>query len=140
MMWDVLTNDEKNQIVLKILISVTKVDDKINENEFAYLVYFCRNVGLDPNLITTFAQNNEMANEIMPIGEQDRMNVLYHALFTMNADNFVDLKEENMVYLLGFKLGFSENMVREFISLMKTHRINTIPVNSMIDIIRKYSS
>jgi hypothetical protein len=140
MMWDILTNDEKNQAILKILISITKVDEKINENEFAYLVYFCKNVGLDPNLITKFAADNRNLNEIMPVNEQDRMNVLYHALFTMNADNAVDGKEEQMMFLLAFKLGFSESMTRDFINLMKSHTIDNIPMNGMMDIIRKYNS
>lgn len=140
MMWDILTNDEKNQTVLKILISITKVDGKVNENEFAYLIYFCKNVGIDPNLISTFADSDGKLNEIMPNDEKDRMNLLYHALFTMNADNVVEVKEEQMIFLLAFKLGFSEYMTRDFISLMKSHTINTIPINSMMDIIRKYNS
>jgi hypothetical protein len=140
MMWDILTNDEKNQTVLKILISITKVDEKINENEFAYLVYYCKNVGLDPNLIATLAAESSNLNEVMPIHEQDRMNVLYHALFTMNADSIVNSQEEQMMFLLAFKLGFSENMTRDFINLMKSHTIDNIPMNSMIDIIRKYNS
>lgn len=140
MMWDILTNDEKNQTVLKILISITKVDEKINENEFAYLVYYCKNVGLDPNLIATLAAESSNLNEVMPIHEQDRMNVLYHALFTMNADSIINSQEEQMMFLLAFKLGFSENMTRDFINLMKSHTIDNIPMNCMIDIIRKYNS
>ncbi len=139
-MWDILTNDEKNKIVLKILVAISKLDGHIHENEFSYLVYFCKNANLDPNIISTMANDTQELNEILPSNEQDRMNILYHALFAMNADHLVDIAEEQKVYSLAFKLGFSENMTRDFIDLMKSHTLDKIPMNAMMDIIRKYNS
>lgn len=140
MIWDILTNDEKNRVLLKLLIHISKADSKIHEGEFAYLVYICKNLNLDPQLIREYAGIDENINEILPQSEQDRMNVLYHLLFTMNSDNNVDITEEVKVYQLAFKLGFSEDMTRDFIQLMKQHKIEEMPMNSMLDIIRKHNN
>lgn len=140
MIWDILTNDEKNRVLLKLLIHISKADSQIHEGEFAYLVYTCKNLNLDPQLIREYAGIDENINEILPQSEQDRMNVLYHLLFTMNSDNNVDITEEVKVYQLAFKLGFSEDMTRDFIQLMKQHKIEEMPMNSMLDIIRKHNN
>jgi uncharacterized tellurite resistance protein B-like protein len=140
MIWDILTNDEKNRVLLKLLIHISKADSQIHEGEFAYLVSICKNLNLDPQLIREYAGIDENINEILPQSEQDRMNVLYHLLFTMNSDNNVDITEEVKVYQLAFKLGFSEDMTRDFIQLMKQHKIEEMPMNSMLDIIRKHNN
>ena len=93
MIWDILTNDEKNRVLLKLLIHISKADSQIHEGEFSYLIYICKNLNLDHQLISEYAGIDENINEIMPQSEQDRMNVLYHLLFTMNADNNVDITE-----------------------------------------------
>jgi hypothetical protein len=58
----------------------------------------------------------------------------------MNSDNNVANSEEVKVYQLAFKLGFSEDMTRDFIQLMKMHNIEEIPMSSMLDIIRKHNN
>lgn len=140
MIWDVLTADEKNRVLLKLLIHISKADNLIHEGEFAYLIHICKNLNLNPELIREYASISEDIHEILPTSEQDCMNVLYHLLFTMNADNNVDLTEEVKVYQLAFKLGFSEAMTRDFIQLMKMHKLDELPMNSMIDIIRKHNN
>ncbi|MBK8627848.1 MAG: hypothetical protein IPN86_20465 [Saprospiraceae bacterium] len=140
MIWDVLTTDEKNRVLLKLLIHISKADNIIHEREFAYLIHTCKNLNLDPELIREYANLDDNINEIMPNSEQDRMNILYHLLFTMNSDNNVANSEEVKVYQLAFKLGFSEDMTRDFIQLMKMHNIEEIPMSSMLDIIRKHNN
>ena len=140
MIWDILTTDEKNRVLIKLLIHISKADNQIHEGEFAYLIYICKQLNLDPEVIREYANIDGNINEILPNSESDRMNILYHLLFAMNADNNVDLLEENRVYQLAFKLGFSEEMTRDFIQLMKMHKIDEIPMNSMLDIIRKHNN
>jgi len=65
---------------------------------------------------------------------------LYHILFTMNADNDVSPLEEVRVYQLGFRLGFSEAMIRDFIELMKNHTIQDLSTEKMINVIRKHNN
>jgi uncharacterized tellurite resistance protein B-like protein len=139
MVWDLLTEDEKNRIVLKLLIHVSKADNMIHEREFAYLIYVCKNFNLDPQLIKEYAQIEDI-KEYLPNEEQDRLAVLYHILFTMNADNDVSPLEEVRVYQLGFRLGFSEAMIRDFIELMKNHTIQDLSTEKMINVIRKHNN
>lgn len=140
MIWDVLTTEEKNKVLLKLLVNMTKADQKIHEGEFSYLIYVCKNLHLDPELIREYANDTEAINEILPQDEQDRMNILYHLLFMMNADSNVNIEEEIKVYQLAFRLGFTEEMTREFISLMKLHKIDDVPLESMLNIIKKHNN
>lgn len=140
MIWDILTKEEKNKILLKLLVHMTKADHHVNEGEFSYLIYICRQLHLDPELIKEYANENLTIQEILPTEEQDRMNILYHLLFTMNADSHVDPLEEVKIYQFAFKLGFSEQMTRDFIDLMKAHPIDELPTESMINIIRKHNN
>ncbi|HRO07720.1 MAG TPA: hypothetical protein PK047_02575 [Saprospiraceae bacterium] len=141
MLWDILTEEEKNQILLKLIVHISKADGNMEQAEFAYLVNLCNTLQIDTEYIRTFVHLNDAEiNEILPNDEEDRIRILYHALFMMNADNLVDAREEMHVYKLGFKLGFSEVMVREFIELMKHHTLDDLPHESMLNIIRKYNN
>lgn len=139
MIWDLLSEDEKNRIILKLLIHVSKADNMIHEHEFAYLIHVCKNFNLNPQLIKEFAQISDV-NEYLPNEEQDRLAILYHLLFTMNADSDVSPLEEVQVYQLGFRLGFSEDMIRDFIDLMKNHTIQDLSTEKMLNVIRKHNN
>jgi hypothetical protein len=76
----------------------------------------------------------------MPGDEKNRMNILYHLLFVMNADSIVNSDEERALYKMAFKLGFHENMTKDFIELMKIYPFNKLPNDAMLAIIRKYSN
>jgi hypothetical protein len=140
MIWDILSTEEKNKVLLKLLVNISKADLKIHEGEFSYLIYICKSLNLDPELIRDYVNENTPVNEILPYSEQERMNILYHLLFTMNSDSDVNIVEETTVYQLAFKLGFSEEMTREFIALMKQYKIDDIPMEGMINIIRKHNN
>jgi hypothetical protein len=140
-MWDILTQDEKNKILLKLLVHISKADLIIKEGELAYLLHICRNLGLDPELIRTYIlQQDENIHEILPQTEQDRMNILFHLLFTMKSDYEIHPYEENQIFSLSFKLGFSEDMTRDFIQLMKEHTSEGMPLNGMLEIVRKHNN
>lgn len=138
MIWDILTQQEKNEVLLKILVHFSKVDDSLNDYEFSYLFHVCKSLDLDLELIREYSNESTAVNEILPHSEQDRMNLLYHLLFIMNADSQVSDEEEKAIYHLAFKLGFHEEITRDFIQLMKNYPIADLPEESMINIIRKY--
>ncbi len=138
MIWDLLSEKEKSEVLLKLLIHFSKCDNEIHQDEFMYLVYICKNQNLDTELIRQYTSSDQNINEILPENEHDRMNILYHLLFIVNADHDIKPEEERMIYNFSFKLGFHENMTREFLSLMKMHRIQELPITSMIEIIKKY--
>lgn len=137
MIWDIYSKEEKNKILLKLLIYVCKADNIIQEGEFSYLIYMCKNLNLDPQLIKEYAEIQDI-NEYLPQLENERMEILYHLLFAMNADSNVAPEEEIIIYQLAFRLGFSEAITKDFILLMKKHSLQEIPTTEMVNIIRKY--
>jgi len=140
MMWDILTQDEKNHILLKLLVHVCKADDVLHENEFAYLLHVCKILKVNPEVIREYMMQDEKINEILPQSEQERMNILYHLLFIMKSDKNIHPIEEIKIYQLSFRLGFSEEMTREFIQLYKENNIDQILQDSMLNIIRKHNN
>jgi hypothetical protein len=139
-MWDLLTDREKNEVLLKILVQLSKVDKHVNELEYSYLVYVCNSLSLEPESIKHLIQQDIQLNEILPTAEKDRVKILYHLLFSMNADGTILPEEEIIVYQLAFKLGFHEDMTRDFIQLMRTYKLEDLPDGSMVSIIKKYNN
>ncbi|KXK40054.1 MAG: TerB family tellurite resistance protein [Saprospiraceae bacterium] len=140
MIWDILTIQEKNEVLLRVLVHVSAVDGHISPEEFTYLIHICNNLNIDPEKIRSLLISDKPINEILPDTEEGRMGFLYHALFIMNADNLVEKSEEITLYKLAFKLGFSESMTREFIELMKQHTNDDLPMDEMLNIIRKHNN
>ena len=139
-MWELLSQEERNESLIRILVHLIRVDNNIVEQELAYLFYVADNMQIDRRKILSFLQEDYTINEMLPTEEEDRMNILYHLLFTMNADANISEKEENTIYYLAFKLGFQEEMTRDFVDLMKRHDLASLPTNSMVNIIKKYSN
>lgn len=140
MMWDVLTTEEKNIVLLKILVKVCKADETLQIEEFAYLVHVSAKLGLDPDSIRTIVLSDDDSIDIMPVEEHDRMSIMYHMLFTMASDHDVNEKEVNLIYRLAFRLGFSEAMTKDFIEVMKHNDIRDLPLSKLIDVIRKHNN
>jgi uncharacterized tellurite resistance protein B-like protein len=139
-MWDLLTDQEKNEVLIKILVNLSKVDHQVNELEYSYLIYICDRMGIDHEIIKNYMQQDFALNEILPSEEKERVKILYHLLFTVNADGVIMEEEEIMVYQLAFKLGFHEEMTRDFIALMRTYKLEDLPDSSMINILKKYNN
>lgn len=140
-LWSILTQEEKNLVLLKLLVHIALVDNVLQPSEFSYLVSICQSQNIDIEKIREFVNlKEENINEILPIEEEERMNFLYHALFVMNVDKQVAHEEMIFVYKLAFKLGFSEAMTRDFIEVMKHFPSGDMPKDAMLNIIRKYNN
>lgn len=140
MLWDVLSNEEKNDVLLKLLVYMSQTDNVLNESEFSYLIYVCNNLKIDPEELRKFENVRDVEKDILPTSEQDRVNILYHLLFVMNSDDNISPEEEQAVYHLAFKLGFSEETTRDFIELMKKYKLDELPPGSMLQIINKFQN
>jgi len=140
MLWDVLSNDEKNDVLLKLLVYMSQTDSMLNESEFSYLIYVCNKLNINPEVLRKFDGMIEIEKDILPSTEQDRVNILYHLLFMMNADDNISTEEEKAIYHLSFRLGFNEETTGEFISLMKQYKLNELPSGSMLKIINKFQN
>jgi hypothetical protein len=139
-MWDLLTQDEKNNILIKILVKLCKIDGKIQEQEYSYIIYVANVLNIKIDIIKEYLINDDELNEVLPSEEIERAKVLYHLLFAINADNIISPEEEEMVYKLAFKLGFHDEMTKDFVELMKTYNLNDLPDQSMVKILRKYNN
>ncbi len=140
-LWNILTKEEQDLVLLKLLVHIALVDGVLLPQEFSYLVSICHTQNINPEKIRDFIHIKDVEiNEILPTDEADRMNFLYHALFVMNADKDVAAAEMIYVYKLAFRLGFSEAMTREFIDLLRDHTSDDMPKDAMLNIIRKYNN
>lgn len=140
MLWDVLSNDEKNDVLLKLLVYMSQTDSALNESEFSYLIYVCNKLKINPEELRKFEGVKEIDKDILPNTEQERVNVLYHLLFMMNADDNISKEEEKAIYRISFRLGFNEETTAEFINLMKQYKLNELPPGSMLKIINKFQN
>ena len=140
MFWKNLSTQEKNQTILKLLIKMAKADLNFQDEELSYLLYFCKVAQLDTELIRSYQTLDPKDETLFPSDEQNRMNILYHLLFVVNADSNVNQDEERAIFKLAFKLGFNENLTRDFIELMKLYPIKELPNDAMLSLIRKYSN
>ncbi|MCE2789091.1 MAG: TerB family tellurite resistance protein [Saprospiraceae bacterium] len=138
MMWEVLTQEEKNKVLLKMMVQVSRADQNLSQKEFAYLIHVCNQLGLDTELIREYSVSSVDLKEILPESEEERMQILYHLLFVMKADEIIQPEEERKLYDLAFRLGFSEPMTRDFIQILKESPIDVIPTSALLDVIRKY--
>jgi hypothetical protein len=51
MLWADLSFEDKNKTILQLLIQISKSDLDLQTEEFSYLIFFCKNSGLDTDLI-----------------------------------------------------------------------------------------
>jgi len=140
MLWDILSNEEKARIILKILLHTSLADGELSKEEFSYLVHVANLFHIDPEELRNMYSDKSELNEILPRDEQDRMNILYHLLFMVDADKIIADKEISILHHFGFKLGFSESMINDFILTFKHYDIDDLSPNAMIDIIKKYKN
>lgn len=137
MKWDHLSEHDKSLQILRVLKLLSLSDGKLNHGE----LHFLREVGVSHGL-TKETIDRELTNKnvdiIFPETEQDRMSIVYYMVFLMKSDNFVDAEEEKIIYHYGLKLGFREGLLREFIRLAKKYLHTGIPVEEMLEKIKKY--
>lgn len=140
MFWNNLTSEEKNITILKLILKMANADLSVQEEELGYLKYFCKAANLDPQLIDKYSSSDSHQGVLLPLDEQNRMNILYHLLFVINADADVSGDEERAMFKIAFRLGFNENITRDFIELMKLYPLNQLPNDAMLGVLRKYNN
>jgi len=75
---------------------------------------------------------------ILPLEEPERMRVLYYLVFLMQSDGDITPEEEVSIYHFGHRLGFREELLRNFIALANKHQGKTIPQEDMLAQIRAF--
>ncbi len=131
------SEEEKIQF-LKILVDFSKSDNFLSPEEVFYIKQVASSAGISDEIYDEIIKDHSDLHIDFPKSEQERMSMLYYLLFLMKIDKNVDPNEEKLIYHYGFKLGFSESMLREMIHLIKSKVDQKIPPADMLSIIKKY--
>jgi len=124
--------------IVALLAKQASADGDIANAETSYLLYASKTLGLDKAEIRPIIENPNNFNISPPPDEDKRLTILYYLLFMMRADKFIDTKEEELCYKVGFQMGFRQDMITELIGVMKKYLIDEIPPNAMLDKIKPF--
>lgn len=126
--------------LISILLQLSKADLNFENQEYAYIHEVGKNMGMERLEVEKIIHSDYKYNLTIPPSEQDRMNILYYLLFLMKVDKSVTDQETKLIYHFGFKLGFSEKMLDDFIQLVFLHQKGKVPIEDMLNIIRRYQN
>lgn len=137
MTWDHLTPRQQSLQVIRAMRDLSLADGSLDPGE-RRLMHF---VGGEHGLSTAEVDAELSADtpaDAVPLTERERMNVLYYLTFLLPSNGEVKDAEQAAIYKAGFRLGFREGMVREFIAVAKDHRDGQLPPGELLGRIRKY--
>lgn len=130
----------KSTELFSTLIELSKADNYFDQFEFSYLLKVGRHIGLEDALVESMIKENTKLPLTIPKNEKDRMTILYYMLFLMKIDNIISEEETELVHHYGFKLGFSFDMISDFIQVMENNKFKKVDQNELIAVIRKYQN
>ncbi len=130
----------ESEELLSALIQLSRSDDYFDEFEFTYILKVGRHLGVHDDKVENMIKSSLDLKLQIPKDEKDRMTILYYLLFLMKVDNIIHEEEKAMVHHYGLKLGFSQTMINEFISLMEKSGTENLDTEEMLTIIRKYQN
>lgn len=129
---------EQKESILAMLFKLAKIDQLYAFAEFIYMLEIGRKMGFKDAEIRTIQMESENMPLEIPATEQERMTILYYALFLMKADKQASEEELNFIRRIGFRLGFGENLTEELIDQVVRHIKEVLDPDKMIGIIRKH--
>jgi len=137
MNWNLLTNRQQAQQVLRVLKSLSSADGEIDQKERVFMQQLGQQQGL-----TSIGVDSELGNGdnevILPLEEQERMMVLYYLVFLMQSDGDITSEEELSIYHFGHRLGFREEILRNFIALANKYQSSPIPAVEMLEKVKVF--
>ncbi len=116
---------------------MSKVDGKIHENEFVYLLKLGLSLKLYEEKVREII-NSEEKFLFIPKSEQDRVTILYYLIFLIEVDGVVDKNEEDMLHHFGLKLGFNPLLIANVIDIVKSQIGEKIATDAFLNDIKKY--
>lgn len=129
---------DHHKSILSLLIEVAKSDNEVVGNENKFLAEVAARKGLSVEDANDVIRNPEKYQFVPPTEEKDRMEIFYYVLFLMRMDGVIAETEERIVYKIGLKLGFNEQLSEDLIGVMKTYLNENVPPEAMLEKIRKY--
>ena len=137
MNWNLLTARQQTLQVLRVLKSLSAADGTIDQKERAFMQQLGQQHGLTSIEVASELGNGD--NEVtLPLVEQERMMVLYYLIFLMQSDGNVTREEEISIYHFGHRLGFREELLRNFVALANKYQGKQVPAEEMLEKIRVF--
>jgi len=137
MNWIHLTTRQQTLQVLRVLKSLAATDGAVDQREREFMQQLGQQHGLTSIEVASELGNGD--NEvILPLEEQERMTVLYYLVFLMQSDGNITSEEEVSIYHFGHRLGFREELLRNFIGLANKYQGDQVPAEEMLDKIRVF--
>ena len=128
----------KKKTHLFMLLMLAEADNTEHPLERLYINKVAERLGMTTEDVEEIDRKPQDLTLIIPKRESARMEILYDLLFLMKFDQNVDQAEIDLVQELALALGFMPLMTQEMIELMKQHVGQTVPKDSLLNIIRKY--
>lgn len=134
---DELGEEAKKENILSIMISMSKVDGFIHDNEMLYIIQLGLSMGLSEDEIRNIASVQE-PKLFVPSSEQERMTIFYYLIFLIKIDGDISKIEKDMMYHFGLKLGFNHLMVSNIIQVVQANLGKKLAPDAIIKEVRKY--
>jgi len=134
---DELGEDAKKENILSIMISMSKVDGLIHDNEMLYVIQLGFSMGLSEKEIRNIA-SIQKPKLFVPSSEHDRMTIFYYLIFLIKIDGEISKEEKDMMYHFGLKLGFNHLMVANIIQVVQANMGQKLASDAIIKEVRKY--
>lgn len=134
----VYSDAEKRKSHILNLVLLAQADGQWHENEKKFIADVAKRIGLTDQEHEDLLFSPESVQFVVAQSEEERITLLYDLLFMMKMDGGVSPQEEKMCMELGLRMGFNPMMVQEMINVMKSHLLQRIPDDSLINILRKY--
>ncbi len=138
MEWNDPEKNRKAQLIIKALLSLSTTDGELHQDELLYIATIGEQIGIDIEEIRSIAAGHYNETFDPPVSEEDRMTILYYLLMLMRIDMNISEEEKNMIFKVGFKLGFNELMIRDLIHVITININKKLPPDSLIKEVKKY--
>jgi hypothetical protein len=137
MMWFDQSDEEKKKNILHLMAQLVQVDGSIHPVERTYISSLGTSFGFTKKMITSILE--KPSNELLiPSNEQERMTILFYLLLLMKVDKHISREEEKLIFHFGFKLGFRETLMRDFVETIKAYSDKRLPPNILLEKVKKY--
>jgi len=130
----------RSEEVLSALIQLSKADNYFGEFEFTYILKVGKHLGIADSRVEHLIKHTETLPLTIPQKEEDRMTIIYYMLFLMKIDTIINEEEKEVIHHYGFKLGFSAEMMDDFIKLMEANKYKRVATEEMLKVIKKYQN
>ena len=137
MTWDHLTPRQQSLQVIRAMRDLSLADGSLDPEERQLMHFVGGEHGLSAAEVDA-ELSADRPTEAVPLTERERMSVLYYLTFLLPSNGEVKESEKAAIYKAGFRLGFREGMVREFIAVADAHRDGRMPPGELLGRIRKY--